>query len=84
MIKKVVLASVSAVRAGILKNAGIDFVQDAASLDESAIRNNARAEGASTEDCVIHLAEAKAIEISNRYPGAWVIGADQILDHNGT
>jgi len=84
MTTTVVLASASTARANILSNAGIGAVQDASSLDESTIRVAAHAEGASAEACAVRLAEAKAIEVSNRHPGAWVIGADQILDHNGT
>lgn len=75
----VVLASASAVRSRILAGAGIEHVRDPSGLDESEIKTQNR-------DPAIAaglLAEAKAAQVSERHPGALVIGADQILDLDG-
>jgi septum formation protein len=78
-----ILASGSAIRAQLLRGAGLDFVIEAAPLDEAEIRLALQAEGASAGDTAIALAEAKALRISRKRPGALVIGCDQMLDCNG-
>jgi septum formation protein len=42
-----------------------------------------RAEGASAADVAEVLAELKAMQVSRHFPGALVIGADQMLDCEG-
>lgn len=79
----IVLASASPTRAGILARAGIMVHQHAADIDEGALRATLRRDGATAEQASIALAEAKARCVATRCPGAFVIGADQILDCGG-
>jgi septum formation protein len=76
---KLVLASASASRARLLAAAGLAFEAYPVSLDEEAVKDSFRCEGRSAGDCAIALAETKARRASARYPGALVIGADQML-----
>lgn len=72
-----ILASQSATRQGLLRNAGIDIEIVAATIDERSVQgaSGLKAPG----DIALHLAHAKAAEVSARYPGRLVIGADQTL-----
>jgi septum formation protein len=79
-----VLASASAARAQLLRNAGVPFEQDAADLDEASIKESCRRNGLSAEESACELAQAKALAVSQRRPRALVIGADQLLVHAGT
>jgi septum formation protein len=79
----VILASGSATRAKLLRQAGLEVTPVAAAVDEESIKASFAAEGASVVECATVLAEMKATRISARYPGALVIGADQILDLAG-
>lgn len=79
----VVLASASAVRARLLAAAGIAFEQHPAPVDEGEVKNALKSEGASAREAAESLAELKAQHISRKYPGAFVIGADQILECGG-
>lgn len=78
-----VLASASAARAILLRQAGVPFRVDAASVDEVEARRSLESEGADAAGIAIALAELKAIRVSRRQPGALVLGADQILECNG-
>ena len=75
----VVLASKSAIRADLLKNAGLTVEIAPADVDERAIEAPAMARGASPADVAVLLAGAKALAVSRARPGAIVIGADQTL-----
>jgi septum formation protein len=81
---RLVLASASPARARILSAAGIDFEQKPAAVDEEEMKAALRAEKAGPDEAATALAEMKAIRVSTREPGALVIGADQILDCDGT
>ena len=76
---RLVLASASETRAQILLNAGIDFLQDPADVDESAIKISCRRQGMSAEEAAMILAESKAGAVAARHPAAVVVGADQLL-----
>ncbi|MDX5595118.1 Maf family protein [Pseudovibrio sp. SPO723] len=78
-----ILASGSAVRATLLKNAGLSFDVDPAKVDERALEEPMLESGASPTQIAVELARAKSCEVSSRRPGALVIGADQILDFEG-
>jgi septum formation protein len=79
MAEAVILASASAVRAALLRAAGIAFTVEPAAIDEARRKREARAAGDSVIDCADALATAKACHISEHVPDALVIGADQIL-----
>ncbi|MRG54724.1 Maf-like protein [Phyllobacterium sp. SYP-B3895] len=75
----IILASKSPFRATLLKNAGISFTAQAANIDERAVEAPLYDTGATPEDVALVLAEAKALDVSERNPGALVIGSDQTL-----
>jgi septum formation protein len=81
---RVVLASASAIRAELLQRAGVVVIRDPASLDEAQIKRSLRHDGADAGRCAEELAWSKAIRVFSRHPDALVIGADQILDCDGT
>ncbi len=78
----VVLASTSASRGALLRNAGVDFQSVAPGVDEDAAKAALLGEGLGPRDIADALAELKAIRVSGRRPGL-VIGADQTLDLDG-
>ena len=78
----VVLASTSASRATLLRNAGVAFTAMAPGVDEDAAKAALLGEGSGPRDIADALAELKAIRVSARMPGL-VIGADQTLDLDG-
>jgi septum formation protein len=81
---RVILASGSATRAALLRNAGLAFEQIAAPVDEGELKRSMKAEGADAAATAMALAELKARRVSEREPGALVIGADQMLVTGGT
>jgi septum formation protein len=72
-----ILASGSESRRRILEAAGVPFEIDVPRDDEAAIK--AERAGEEPRDTALALAEAKARHVSERHPGAFVLGADQIL-----
>jgi septum formation protein len=76
---RLILASSSATRHGLLERAGLRFEARAAAVDEAAIKAAAQAEGIPPQDAAIMLAEAKAERIARREPEALVLGCDQLL-----
>ncbi|WP_208976001.1 Maf family protein [Pseudovibrio exalbescens] len=83
MMKELILASGSAVRASLLKNAGLSFEVDPAKVDERALEEPMLQGGASPSEIAQELARAKALDVSAHRPGKLVIGADQVLDFEG-
>jgi septum formation protein len=79
----VILASQSQARRKMLADAGVAVETYPARVDEEEIKLALRAEGATVEDAAIKLAEAKARRVADKFPGAIVIGCDQMLDCNG-
>ena len=79
-----VLASRSQARRALLKGAGIEVALDAADLDEGALSARLLSEGGDARSVAQALAGEKAMAVSARRPGDWVIGSDQTLEHEGT
>jgi septum formation protein len=79
---RLILASRSPARAAVLKDAGLDFTQITAGVDEEAIKASLRAEGALPSRQADLLAETKAMRVSISNLGV-VLGADQMLDLDG-
>ncbi|MEM6659074.1 MAG: Maf family protein, partial [Pseudomonadota bacterium] len=79
----IILASGSSIRAQLLRNAGVPFSVQVARVDEDAIKSALLAEDASPRDIADALAEMKARKISDKVPGALVLGCDQVLDFEG-
>ena len=73
-----ILASASAARASLLRNAGIAFEAVPADLDEDALKTDCLERGHSPKSVALRLAEAKALHVAARHPGL-VLGADQVL-----
>jgi septum formation protein len=78
-----ILASSSAIRAQILRNAGLKFTVEPARIDEGALTESLRAEGASARDIADALAEGKAQRRSRADSSALVLGCDQVLEFDG-
>ena len=83
MTRPLILASASPHRRRLLENAGLAVEAVRADLDERFVEAPLRASGAAPEDIAEVLAEAKAVDVSTRHPGALVIGADQTLSLGG-
>ncbi len=75
--KPLILASQSQARQALLGNAGIAFEAIPAEIDERAIQ---RASGLSAPgEIAAVLSREKAVSVSLRHPGRFVVGADQTL-----
>ncbi|WP_170334310.1 Maf family protein [Ruegeria arenilitoris] len=79
----IILASGSSIRAQLLENAGVPFSVQVARLDEDTMKRALLAEGAPPRDIADALAEMKARKVSDKTPGAMVLGCDQVLDFEG-
>jgi len=83
--RRLILASGSATRRAMLLAAGVTFDVVPADVDEPAVRYQLVAEnaGVTPAELAQALAAAKSKEVSRRYPGAIVIGSDQVLECDG-
>jgi len=79
--ENLILASASKSRSQLLLNAGVKFSVRAPNVDERKIKT--KLSGKPVEAIARKLAELKACKISESYPKAFVIGADQMLDCGG-
>ena len=75
--ESLVLASSSATRARLLRDAGVPVEIAAAGIDEEAVKRGLRADGIDGVELAERLAEEKARSIEA--PGRLVLGADQVL-----
>ena len=83
MIKKIILASKSAVRKKILLDNQIKCTVIPANIDEDLIKESLLKENASPEIISKNLAELKANKISEKKRDEIVLGADSVIDLNG-
>ena len=72
-----ILASQSRARQTLLRNAGIAFESDPAQIDERAVQQGSSL--SKPGDIAALLAREKALAVSPRRPGRFVVGADQTL-----
>jgi septum formation protein len=79
MSRSLILASASTIRLQLLQQAGLQVTAKAARIDEEAIRQSLQAETARPRDIADALAEMKARKLSDKTPGALVLGCDQVL-----
>lgn len=84
MTASLILASASAARQAMLRAAGLTVTAVPASVDEAEVKTSLAADGASVGDVAETLAELKARRVARLHPAALVIGADQMLDCDGT
>lgn len=78
--REVILASGSAGRRMLLENAGVPFRVELPDVDERAVEAAIGDSGTTAAELALILAEAKAIEVSLRFPDAIVIAADQTMN----
>jgi len=79
-----VLASASATRARLLRDAAVPFTVEPAVVDEGELREGLAAAGARVEDAATALAELKALRVARgRGDAVLVLGCDQILECEG-
>ncbi len=71
------LASTSPYRRALLQRLALPFDCVRPDVDESPLA------GEPPRALAVRLAAAKAAEVAKRYPGAWVIGSDQVADLDG-
>ncbi|CAN7351588.1 Maf-like protein [Rhizobium sp. LjRoot30] len=74
-----ILASSSPFRRGLMQNAGLRFEAIAADIDERAIEAPLEQQGATPDQVALVLAEAKALDVSRRFPDAVILGSDQTM-----
>ncbi|QCI96657.1 Maf-like protein [Agrobacterium larrymoorei] len=79
MPSELILASSSASRQMLMRNAGLDFSSIPADIDERSIDARLADEGAAPETIAVELAKAKALAVSLLHPSAFVIGSDQTM-----
>lgn len=79
-----VLASGSSARARMLKDCGVAVEIVKPAVDEAELKASYRTEGANVIDTAVALAEMKARAVSRRLNGRYVLGADQMLECEGT
>ena len=84
MINKIILASKSKIRKKILEENGISCQVEVANIDEDLVKESLLKEGTAPDIISKNLAELKANKISQKSNGAVVLGADSIIDLNGT
>lgn len=72
-----ILASASAIRSQMLRDAGVAHVVMPANVDEAAVK------AGSGGDVALELAKAKALAVSAARPGSWVIGSDSVVTVTG-
>ena len=70
---RLILASKSPRRSELLKQAGLTFSVIPSNFDEDTVALS------NPDSDVVTLAESKALDISQKHPDAWVIGADTIV-----
>lgn len=83
MTPSLILASGSPYRRQLMEAAGLEFSVEPARIDERAIEAPLVLNGATPEAVAAALAAAKASDVSQRHPGAFVIGSDQVMSMDG-
>jgi len=84
MNKEIILASKSGVRKQILEKNQIDCSVEPSNIDEDLVKESLLKENASPEIISKNLAELKANKISQKRNNNLVLGADSVIDLNGT
>jgi septum formation protein len=79
MKQELILASSSASRQMLMRNAGLTFSAIPADIDERALDEQLEKNGAKPEEVALELAKAKALAVSALHPRALVLGCDQTM-----
>lgn len=83
MRRSLILASRSQARIALMASAGLVFETATPEVCETTLKSARLVENASPAVIAADLADAKAVEVSRRYPHALVLGADQTLEFDG-
>jgi septum formation protein len=75
--RDLILASTSSARRALMDGLGIPYRTESPGVDEAV------APHLSAEEAVLELAARKARAVKDRHPGAWVLGADQLVEVGG-
>ncbi|WP_082256644.1 Maf family protein [Candidatus Pelagibacter communis] len=84
MMDKIILASKSKVRKNILNSNGISCDVIPSNVDEDTVKISLSKENASPEIISKNLAELKANKVSAKYRDYMVLGADSVIDLDGS
>ncbi|MGP1394031.1 MAG: Maf family protein [Inquilinaceae bacterium] len=84
MTASLILASASAARQRMLGAAGLSVAAIPAAIDEADVKASLAGDGATVTDVAEALAELKARRVARLHPTALVIGADQMLECDGS
>lgn len=79
MATSLILASASTARRRLLENAGLEFISEAAQVDERQLEQEIPEAERSPSSTAVHLAIAKARAVSLRHPLSMIIGCDQTM-----
>ena len=74
-----VLASGSKSRKALLTAAGLSFIADPADLDEAGLMADLQARGSDAAGIATELAREKALAVSRRHSGRFVLGGDSVI-----
>ena len=74
-----ILASASPIRRAMLDAAGVHYRAIAASIDESVLKRQL----VEPRHIAVELAKAKALDVTSRESGEWVIGSDSVVSVAG-
>ncbi len=80
----IILASKSKVRKDILEKNNISCIVEPSNVDEDPVKESLIKEGATPEIISKNLAELKANKVSQKNNGNLVLGADSVIDFEGT
>lgn len=80
---RLILASGSPSRKQLMEAAGLTFAAEPARIDEREIEAPLVSAGATPEAVAAALATAKAKDVADRNPDAFVIGSDQVMSMDG-
>lgn len=81
--QRFILASSSEIRADLLRRVGLNPSCISPRVDEDMIKDALLVENHPPRDVADALAEAKAAKIAAKHSDAWVLGCDQVLEHQG-
>ena len=77
--KKFILASSSASRFRLLKNAGLNFLKTPPLCDEEKIKTKLLKNKTDKKNLPKHLAKEKALSVSRKKPNSLVVGSDTVI-----
>lgn len=79
MNSNIILASKSIHRKMLMQNAGLSFDTASANIDERVIESAVHKTGVTPQELALILANAKALDVSQKNPDQYIIGSDQTL-----